>query len=279
MSDSIYTELRADVGRRWAIALIAAGAQLLLFSLLFFAAIGKIIEFGWYGHIQHFTNWSWSLQALFYFVTLPAPFVQVGLIREDSSVGRFVQFVLAVFFFPLVGIIFVVVVVVSVLLGTNSPFLTDIFTKLPPTIVMLGNDVFHFWPVIFILLFYLAYRRLIHFSLNHAMTYTGVLTSGSRTTLFIVWEAYFAPGATIFVYAIIFDPHEVYKTDVWTGSGVVVAFITLTVFDLIPLMIILGLERVGTNVAYPVRWLFYNDSDPELAAATFPPDNSAIKRL
>jgi len=275
MSDIMY----ADSSRRWSLAMLEAAAQLFLFAMLFFAMVGKIFEFGMRAHIQHFTNWSWTFQTLFYFLTLGAPFIQVGLVREDSPLGRFTQFILAVFFFPLSGIVFVVVVVVSVLLGTNSPFLTDIFSRMPPTIVMLGNDVFHFWPVVFILVYYIAYRRIIHFSLNRAMTYTGVLTSAVRTTVFIIWEAFFASGLAIFIYSIIFDPHEVYKTDVWTVSGCVVALVTLTIFNLLPLMIILGLLRVGTNTSYPAAWLPYNDADPELAALMFRTERGELKNL
>lgn len=264
MYESVYSEVLDDAGRRWALALLEASVQLFAFSLLFFAAVGKLVEFGFFAYIIHFTNWSWSLQAFFYLATLPAPFILVGLLREDSAISRFVQVVLVVVFFPLNGIVFVVVVVVSVLLGTNAPFLTDILARLPPTIVMLGNDVFHFWPVVIILIYYIAYHRLIHFALNRALTTTGVLSSPWRTTAFILYEAYVGSATAIFVYSLIFDPHEVYKTDIWTLSGIVVSAIVLTVFNLLPLMAILALLRVGTNKPYSVRWLVRNDDDPEL---------------
>lgn len=277
MNDYPLWELRVDSSRRWALAVIEFGAQFFVFLLLAAFAFGKIVEFGFFAYIQHFTNWSWSLQIFFYFSTLAAPFISVGLIRHDSAIGRFTLFIIVALFFAVNGIVWVVVVVVSVLLGTNSPFLTDIFEKLPPTIVMLGNDVFHFWPLVFILVYYIMYHRLIYFAINRALNGTNVLRSPSRTLVFIIYEAYFFTGSFLFAYSLLFDPHEVYKTDVWTGGGILVAFATLTFFNLVPLMVILQLHRVGKDVPYSSHFLIHNEYDPEYDSVAMP--NRHIEKM
>lgn len=272
-------EVRVDSGRRWSIALLQFGLQFFVFLLLASFAVGKIIEFGFYAYIQHFTNWSWSLQIFFYFATLAVPFLQVGLLRADGALGRFSTVIVVSLFFLLNGIVWVVVVVVSVLLGTNSPFLTDVFEKLPPTIVMLGNDVFHFWPLIFILVFYIFYYRYLFFAMNRALNATAVLRSPVRTTIFIVYQAYFATGFALLAYSLLFDPHEVYKTDVWTGGGILVAFLALTVFNLAPLMSILHLLRVGTNVQYSLHWLIHNEYDPQYDSVARPDYHADLTKI
>lgn len=261
-----YAEVRTHY---WPRALLAALETALLFIVFLSMAgieVAKILELGFAGHFTHFTNWAWSIETLFYGFSLAAALIQYGLIDVNSAIGRFTCTLLVLFFFPVLGIVAIVAVVVFVLLGTNAQFLADLLTQLPPTIVMLGNDVFHMIPVIFILIYFLAFFKLIIFSINRMLVQSRVFDSPGRLAVFILYQAYAGTGAVVIIYALIFDPHEVYKTTIWTGAGLVVGLLTLTVTNLIPLMIILWPLGAGQDVPYSVAWLVHNDYNPIYAA-------------
>jgi hypothetical protein len=264
-----------DGGRRWALALLLGIVQLVVALILLLAALGKVVEFGLHGHVTHFTNWSWTFQTLFYFGTLAAPLLVAGLADPHSSIGTLTQLLIVLFFFPLHGIVWVVVIVVQVLLGTDADFLADLLTELPPTLVMLGNDVFHFWPVIFVLLFALGYGKLIAFAFNDTLNRYGVLRSPVRTTIFVLYQAYAGTGIAVAMYSVVFNPQQVYRTDIHVLIGVGVAALVLTVFNLLPLLLLLDVLRVGTDRSYPSAWLGTNFADPALFASDDNDGNSS----
>lgn len=260
--DEAYAEISADMPRRRALAALTFLGHFLVTVIFLGGAVGKIHEFGMSGHWEHFTNWAWTAEGLFFLFTLPAGAVQYGLIRHDSFLGSLTKFVIVVAFVPLYGTASVVSVVVSVLLVTGSPFLTDIFLRIPASLVMLGQDVFHVWPVMFFILFFLIFKPLIYFAHNRVLTHFGVLLSPLRTTAYILYQVYIGSAAFLASYSSVHDPHEVYKTTVWTMWGVAVGFLTLTTGSLIPMLVTLGLLRVGSRTPYATRWLLQNHSDP-----------------
>lgn len=259
-------ELRNDSGRRWSLAVLEGAAQTALFAVFLYTIVGKIWNDGWMPFCMHMTNWSWTLQTLFYGATLAAPFVQQGLIADDSALGLFTQAIIVLFFFPLNGIVFVVVIVISVIIADDSEFVTALLNDWPPGLVLIGNDVFHFWPLIFVILFYIIYQQLIFYALNRVLNRFGIIASGWRLTLFILFEAYFLSGAAFTIYSLIFNPHVVYKTTIPTVDGIVVTAVTLTIFNLIFILVVLGLLRVGYPVAYTRTYLLTNFADPNIIA-------------
>lgn len=256
-----YAEIAKDLPRRRALAALMFVGHLIVVGIYLFGAVGKILEFGMDGHWEHFTNWAWTAYGIFYLLTLPAPFVQTGLLRHDSALGSWTKFIIVVAFVPLFGTASVVTVVVSVLLLTESEFLVALFEIIAPSLVMLGNDIFHFWPLLIHILFFIVYDKLIYFAHNRVLTNYGVLMSPLRTTIYILYQVFFAAGIFLLCYSSIHDPHEVYKTMIWTLAGVVVALLTL-MSSLVIILIVLGLLKVGSPTPYSVRFLLTNYYDP-----------------
>lgn len=249
--------------RRWLLVVILGVLQLTWAVMMGLAAIFKIVEYGFYQYIRHYTNWSWTLQALFYFATMGAPFILVGLVSPYGPIGRFTRAVIVLGFLPLNGIVWSVLVLVSVLLGTKSPFLTDVFAQLDPAIVMLGNDLYHFWPTVVILIYYIVYNKVIHFAINALYAHQRLLESAFRLVVFIAYEAFLGTAISLVTYGLIFDPHEVYKSNLSTAEGATVVLITLCSVNLVPLLIVVAIYNVGTRMAYPYEWLFINEKDAE----------------
>lgn len=255
---------RAERRRRLLLASFLALVQLSLVFFMFTVALAKIIEHGIYPYICHFTNWSWTLQLLFYTLTLPAPFVLLGFLSTHNVFARLSQTTLFIGFFPLHGIVWTVMMAVTVLLGTKSPFLTDIFNIYPPEIVIIGNDLFHSYPVLVLLIYTIAYRRLLFYAINRVIARKAILDDPWRFGTLLFYQAYFGAGTALAVYTVIFDPRRVYRTELPVLGGVFVAFATLTAFNLVPLLVVLALKGVASRDAYSRLWLLRNLADPAL---------------
>ena len=249
--------------RRWVLAIMLASLQVMWATLMAAGAVLKIIEYGMHAYVRHYTNWSWTLQILFYYGSIATPFILAGLIHPNSRLGYATQVVLVVGFLPLNGVVWSVMGLVSVLLGTNSPFLTNVFTELAPSIVMLGNDLYHVWPVIGILIFYIVYNKFVHFSINGVYAHGAILGNAWLLMLFLLYEAFVGSLASMASYGLIFNPQEVYQTDVPIGVGVGVVLLILAGVSLVPLLVIVAIYNVGNRVAYPYEWLLLNEKDPE----------------
>jgi hypothetical protein len=226
-------------------------------------AIGKISRFGIVSYVSHFTNWSWTFQIVFYLATALAPFLTTGLLDPHSTLGSFTRSVIVLGFWPLNGIIFTVMYGVSYLLGTGSHFLSNIFTKYPPEIVFIGNDLVHFWPIVVLLLFFIVYSKLIAYSLNDVLVRYGALRSPLRFTAFIGYQTYVGASVAIAVYALLFDPRVVYETDQTLAEGALVALVALTIATLVPLLFFLWLG-VASPARYSREWLARNIYDARL---------------
>jgi len=247
--------------RRWTAVII--GTIHLVWALVrLFTALGKLVEFDDFDYVRHYTNWSWTITTLFYLATIGIVFVQVGWLRHDSAYSFFLQFIVALGYFPVFGIVMVVRVIVWMLLGTDSPFLTKFFEVMSPGHVFLGDDAFHFMPVVEIILFALVYRKFILYSLNLLIAYSRMLSAPVRFAVFIFYSAYWFVVTTVVPYRLFFDPHDVYSTDIPDIDGLSVAFLTLTVFVLLPFLFVLALLNVATGKAYTPEWLHRNDADP-----------------
>jgi len=209
--------------------LLATGiviAQLLWAFTMLVGAVLKIVDSGVHSYLRHFTNWSWTLQLLFYFATSPAPLLVVN--DSTKSLGaQFVRAVVALTFVPLVGIVFVVAGVVMVLLGTRSQFLVVLFREHSPSFVMLGNDVYHFVPIIALLGYGLVNWHFILHSINWLLNRSG------RWAL-ALYLAYGGPAISLLWYITFFDPRVVYQTSIGFVPGALFTVIMLTLFVFAP---------------------------------------------
>lgn len=252
--------------RRLALALLLGVAQIVWATWMTAAAVVKIAEYGGHEFVRHYTNWSWALQALFYFATAPVPFVLVGVIDADSTVGNFVLNVLVIGFLPLHGVVWFVLTLVSLLLATKAELFNDVLAEIAPTWVMLGDSVYHFWPVVGLLLYYIAYRRVIYVALNRVYARQRLYESAPRLSVFLLYEAFAGSLFSLAVYSLLFDPQSVYKTDLAFGLGLATVLGTLALVNALPLLIVLGIHRVGRRTEYPPGWLRLDDADPEVWA-------------
>lgn len=255
---------RSDLLRRYLLASILTIVQLSWFAVMAFTAIAKIVESGVLAYISHFTNWSWTLQIFFYGATAAGPFIILGLIRPDGLVSYFTQAVIVLLFFPLLGIVVTVMVVISVLLATNSPFLIDIFEQIPPGLVVLGNELFHSIPVLALILHYTLAYKLVHYAHNGVIAGYRLLDQPLILAIFIGYQAYFFAAIALTIYSLLFDPRVIYETDLPLLAGVVVAFASLTAI-LIVVMVVLALFGVASRRRYSYAWLWRNDAAQDLA--------------
>lgn len=260
--DAAYASIEPEFNRRAAIVFVEATAQLVL-GLFFVAAIvQKIAVHGdVFGFVEQFTNWSWTLQAFTYLITLGVPFVQWGLVRVDSPLGRFTEVVTVLLFFATLGLTFVVVIAISIIFALNPTFLNDLLIGTPATLIVLGNDIYHVWTVVFILIYYIAYRRYIWYCLNRLLNRNGVLAGAWRQAFVIVYLVYLEPGFALLIYSWINDPHVVYRTNIPDAVGILIVLVTLTGSVLVGMLIVL----YGYGVAYVVLdvwWLLRNEVLP-----------------
>jgi len=156
--------------------------------LLIVAALVKVVAYDMAQFFMHFTNWAWLYSAFFFLLVLgfsrsaysektrerdarartENPVVELS--SEPTARGcchvQCAATVVAVLFFPLFAIVWFVSIAVFVLLLVNPAFITDVFMKLAPGVVMVANDVFHIVPVFAIVFFAFIHGHLIWFALN-----------------------------------------------------------------------------------------------------------------
>jgi hypothetical protein len=197
-------------------------------------------------------------------LTAGSAFVWTGLVPLDGALSELTQTVVVLLFFPLNGAVFAVASVVAVLLLTNSPFLVDILLEMPANYVFIGNDVLHFWPLLAILAFALLQRKIILFALNRQIVERGILASPVRLVFFLGYQAYGGAGILLAIYSTLFDPRVVYDTDLPIVSGIIVAFLSLTIFNLLPLMYVFTVDGAGTQTPYDAAWLWRNDASQSM---------------
>lgn len=257
-------DARLSRAGRWMLALLLGSVQIAWASWMLAAAALKIAEYGAYEFVRHYTNWSWLLQTAFYFASAGAPFLLAGLVDVNSCLGDLTLTVIGLAFLPLNGIVWSVLVLVSVMLATKAELFADVLKELAPTWVMLGDSIYHFWPVLAIVLYFIAYRKVVYVALNRIFARQRLYSSAFRLTLFLLYESFAGTALSFAIYGLLFNPQKVYKTDLPAGLGVLVVLLTLQVINALPLLVVLFVYKIGRRVEYPPDWLQTNESDPEL---------------
>ncbi len=252
----------SDYSRRRVSALIITIVNLLWAALKFYTAIVKLIEFPDIDYVQHYTNWSFTFQILFELAIIGAALVQVGWIRHDSTLALWYQFVFGMFYFPVFGIVIVVRVLVWLLLASGSTFLVKFMETMAPSYVMLGDDAFHYTPVIEFIVIGLVYRKMLLWGINAVVSYARLLDSPVRFSIYIFLEVYGIALATLLIFRLLFNPHVIYATSLPDSLGVLAIFITLTFLVLLVFLFVIWFLGVARRKAYTTEWLHRNDADP-----------------
>lgn len=264
--DQAYASIEPTLNRRTAIVFVEVLAQLGI-ALFFIAAIVEkiTVQWDWWGFIEQFTNWSWTLQTLTYLLTLGVPFIEQGLVRYDSPLGSYTEVVTLLLFFATLDLTFVVVVAISIIFATDPTFLNDLLLGLPATLIVLGNDVYHVWTVVFILIFYIAHWPYIWFILNRRLNPNGVIGSAWRHAFVIFYLVFVAPGLALLIYCFNFDPHVTYRTKISDGVGIAIVLATLLVTSFVGTMLVLYGEGVALVVLDPWWLLHVRMLEPRVA--------------
>jgi len=194
---------------------------LLVFQLLWIvftvaAATEKIEHNTFHDYIRHFTNWSWSLQILFYALTW------LGFLWPD-----FLYSVIVIFFFITWGTIWVVAILVQCLILTDSNFIMQYVRQYSAGLVIFGNDLYHLFPVVVILIFAFVLKQEIHNAFRWA--YADIREPGWLIALGVL--QIFSPIILLLLYISIFDPMKVYNAKISPGQGAFVALATLIFFS------------------------------------------------
>ncbi len=202
--------------------------QVLLVVVLIGTAIAKSVTFSEpLDYVVHITNWSWTLQIIFYILTLTA---------AAQPCVPFATVVVVVLLLPLTALVATVVIMVWILLGTDgNGFIVGIFTKIRPGFVMIGNDWFHLLPAGFLLLYYLVWGSLVYYALNWAFTRRLVRENDRCMFALVIYEIW----GFLLIVAIYFgvlaalgtNVNEVYGTDLNIGAGIGVALLVALVVN------------------------------------------------
>jgi len=193
-------------------AAFVTGANLIWFLIITTMAVVKLVKYGAYEYIIHFTNWAWTLACIFFGGTLSfslSAHSREARARPDFKPAtdapttcynvRCAALWVSLFFFPLFGLVFFIALAVFVMLLMNPAFLTGLFMMLGPGVVMVANDIFHVVPVIALVLYGAINAPLIWYALNRTYVWArrigracvGVccvcLACGANTLLLLVY--------------------------------------------------------------------------------------------
>lgn len=234
--------------------------QLIWATVLLTAALWKISTSGFHSYIEHFTNWAWTIEFIFYYLTFPSALV-VGF-KDRGWLRSLVVWSIAILLPVVWGIAWLVLLLVGLLLLTGAAFLQTILAALPLSIVIVGNEVYHLVPVIAILVYIAIHHKLVFYSLNQLFTRPAALEyAGIRYGLLI-----YAAGGGVAVVALLYrafhDPKVVYQSNLDEWLGVLFAFGVLALFSLTPLLVGMAYFDLFTYRRSP-RWLEHGEYEDD----------------
>jgi hypothetical protein len=198
--------------------------------LLLVSAIYKLFLFGVWSYVKHWTNWSWTLQT-YYYAALALD-LMVG--KQCPRVRSHAQWVRRWIFCPINGIVWSVAIGVEILLGSGSPFLSRLLHDMSPSVVILGNETFHVFPVIAVMAVYALDYDKIDASLRPPRPSSSDGSGLWRTALFYVYQLFGGGLIPLTVYLIFFDVSDIYKTSVDDFISVTTYVLLGTLSNILP---------------------------------------------
>ncbi len=228
-----------------ALATVATLIHLSVVALMFAAAIGKIVEFGTLEYIQHFTNWTWSLLSFFFLFTLPVHlFVANGVV--DWKLDALAGFV-ALTFVPMWGIVCTVWLLVVFMLLSGSELLDALSMVVPISVIVLGNEVFHFMIVLMTLTLAIVIQRFLYYAYNWLFSHRVVHRNRRVFWALVLYQVLIGPAIPLLLYLAAFDPQVVYMTTMNLIAGGALA---------------LGALLISTSPFYLFLFAFFMGSAP-----------------
>lgn len=211
----VTREIRRRAGRA------VRGTASVLVVLAFLGGLfGKAEMSGWHDFFRFFTNWSWTIQTVFYTA------LTIGIISDalwDAAV--------ILLFLPILNLAFFVWIMLQIIVATD-PKLLESLHSLPDRVVEIGNEYYHSLPVVLILVVAATNGMAIRRALKRILKYHDSVSPWMKGAYFL-WCTYF-PLLLGGLYRITNDPMDVYGINsisigsllaiglaVNTGTGVV----------------------------------------------------------
>lgn len=194
--------------------------------VLWAAALVKIADSSFTEYIQFFTNWSWTIQLLFFTADL--------LCYMDTS-GRCHRILTGHPFWLVYSITWTVFWLVFLLLANNPDIFNDVAEEgdLSMSTVLLGDRLVHVLPPIAMSAFmWHRWHGITHhvWWIRHTEVYSVV-----TVVLQVLLDVYLAPLLFSALYAAGYDPRAVYDVDPWVlAAGIGLTPLVLSLFSGVP---------------------------------------------
>jgi hypothetical protein len=136
-----------------------------IYSIYLFAVfIYKWATDGAESYFEHYTDWSWTFQNIFFFLV---SFSSCG--QASPYCDRVVSRTICCCYFPLLGTVTAIFVGVIVFLLTDDVFLVDLFDEYAEGLVVVGNTLVHTIPFIALIFYTFLQWPRIYTSINDAL--------------------------------------------------------------------------------------------------------------
>lgn len=235
---------KGETGRRVIALIFVTAWTVVLFTALFVKWDTDSTLSVW----EHYTNISWSFQAIVYLFILVA---QILIASQEDCTCRgeidtetyakstyFLDMIVVMLFWPAYATAWIVYVVVFIIIKHDPELITHLFKiyggEYEAGTVIVGNELYHSLPVIV----NCVVLTLIYPDVMRALYGVRYLASTTYKVLLALWGIYVGPIFFLLLYALVIDYKRVYATEINMAVIVVVVLLVLT---LIPGLVYLSL--------------------------------------
>jgi hypothetical protein len=205
------------------------------FLVLWIIGIGKIVHNGFHNYFKELTNWTWSINAIFYLVAGISKFSLFYKVPTEHNIVSL--YANGALFWIANGMSWIVFILIFVLLGDNPAILMDEAEKYGLGFVLDMNALFHWVPTLINVLYLFLEQRILGWSVSILTGRTTRRTS-IITWIYFVFVVLIGGAIGAGVYFSCFDPSDVYgiTTPLWvlipTGLLVNIVFNALSFLTL-----------------------------------------------
>lgn len=180
--------------------------------VLLYVLIEKVLHSGLDDFFQFFTNWSWSLQIILYY-----------LLTSSLILGEeLLSFCFIYLLIPCSGITFVVFGIVLLLILNDPAFILEYIGEYSAGVVFFGNALFHYIPPVILLFFIIV---------NCDIIRTTIAREIKTFSIWIFIYQVYSPLIIISIYRITVNYKEVYSIDINDGYLILMALLILTIYS------------------------------------------------
>lgn len=185
------------------------------YIILLTVTYDKIMRSGLFSYFQYFTNWSWSIQTIFYF------FLMSGILFNNELF----EFMIISCLLPVWGVIWTIYVIVLVLILEDASFILNNIGIYKAGIVFFGNALFHYIPPIILAIVIFILKK------NIRQIFQRYKPKNSIYLVFYTIIQIYSPILIMGLYSLIFDYTLVYNSNLKIWKGIIISILTQTVFN------------------------------------------------